>query len=87
MQDDSDAPQPAGYAFPTAPVQVEQGSLEPTSLGIVATWKGAKIEIVVELRDDAIHVLGYTPADDDPAINVYLTESGATEASTWLKGR
>jgi len=87
LRDDSDAPQPAGYSYPIAPVQVEQGSLEPTSLGIVATWEGAKIEIVVELRDDAIHVLGYTPADDDPAINVYLTESGATEASAWLKGR
>ena len=76
MQDDSDAPQPAGYPFPTAPVQVEQGSLEPTSLGIVATLDGAKIEVVVELRDDAIHVLGYTPADDDPAFSIHLTAQG-----------
>lgn len=76
MQDDSDAPQPAGYPFPTAPVQVEQGGLEPTSLGIVATLNAAKIEVVVELRDGAIHVLGYTPADDDPAFSIDLTAQG-----------
>jgi hypothetical protein len=77
MRDDSDAPQPAGFVFPTVPVQIEQGSLTPTSLGIVATLDGATIEVVVELLDGAVHVLGYTPADDEPAFSIHLTPGGA----------
>ncbi len=43
--------------------------------------RGTTIEVVVELLDGTVHVLGYTPADDEPAFNLHLTPSGArTEA-------
>lgn len=81
MRDEGDGPQPADFAFPAVPVQVEHGSLTPTSLGIVATLDGATIEVVVELLGGAVHVLGYTPAADEPAFSIHMTPVGArTEA-------
>ncbi len=77
MRDDSEGPQPAGSACPAVPVQVERGSLTPTSLGIVTTLDGTTIEVVVELLGGAVHVLGYTPADDEPAFSIHLTPGGA----------